>query len=202
MAHGELDAAVPTPRRVLADGAVRPLLRRLASHTLPFTPVPASADASAVLQSALPHARGAGTHGGFDIHIRLPHPSVAVKHILAWSLNRIDARHVRPWLAFYAVPLALTAAIDTVAGLDGAPLLTQLCVPLAVAAWWWSPHEEFRWTWILPLEAAAFTVGWSMAGAYSLAYWTQKRLLVGTLWAGAAAMIALVAYRDRRGLTR
>jgi hypothetical protein len=199
MAHGELDATASLGAHCLRAGdPVRTSLRTLGFAALPFVPDPAGVAESVIPQRTLKRARGAGPGDGFELRIRLPHPTAVVGYALERWQNRVALRKERPWLAFVAVPLALTAALDTAGGLDGPIQLAALCGPLSVAAWWWSPRDGFLWTWLLPIEAGAVTVCWSMTGASALAFWPADRPVVGLFWAGAAAVLGVVSFLDHR----
>lgn len=161
-------------------------------------PDPASVAESVIPQRTQKRARGAGPADGFELCIRLPHPTALLERVLTRSQNRVALRKERPWLAFVAVPLAVAAALDTAGGLDGPVDLAWLCAPLSAAAWWWSPRDGFRWTWLLPIEAGAITVFWSMTGAYALAFWPDSRPIVGFFWAGAAGALGVVSFVDHR----
>jgi hypothetical protein len=106
------------------------------------------------------------------------------------------ARTERPWLALVAVPLAMTASMDAFT-LDGSPPLWIAWLPLAGCAWWWAPRHEFRWTFLLALEAGGFGVQWSLLGALSLAAWPGSRGLVAGLWIGVALLVAAVSALNR-----
>lgn len=111
----------------------------------------------------------------------------------------VAARTARPWLALVAVPLAITASMDAMAGLAGSGLLWLTWLPLAFAAWWWAPWRggEFRWAFLLALEAGVIGIQWSLIGAFALGGWPDSRLLVGSTWIAAALAIAAAAGLNR-----
>jgi len=121
----------------------------------------------------------------------------------AWPLSWAAlsaSRRARPWLGQVAVPLAMTATMDT-AALDASLWITW---PLLIAmAWYFSPQEGFAtatWAWIVSIEAGTLSSQWSLIGAYSLAAWPDSRLLTGAIWI--AVMLALAGtflWTRRRG---
>ncbi|HCG01493.1 MAG TPA: hypothetical protein DEV93_13225 [Chloroflexi bacterium] len=113
---------------------------------------------------------------------------VLVRALASWR-SVTTARAERTWLALVAVPLAMTASMDVIA-LDGSPPLWIAWLPLAGCAWWWAPRREFRWAFLLAVEAGGFGVQWSLVGAFALAEWPGSRNLVGGLWIGTALLIA------------
>lgn len=90
-------------------------------------------------------------------------------------------------------PLAAVAAVDS--------YQWWVLVPVGLLMWWWVPRED-RWCWWLAVQEAAFGVEWSMMGAYSLAAWPGRRLVVGASWIGGAMVIALLGVVNRRARAR
>lgn len=92
------------------------------------------------------------------------------------------------WTSLVVIPLAMTAT--------GLLQLWWSWPILVAAAWVWSP--EWRWTWVLTLQLAFFGTEWAFTGAYALAYWPGRSVLVGAVWASAMLALAVIAALNRR----
>jgi hypothetical protein len=71
-------------------------------------------------------------------------------------------------------------------------------LPLLLLSWWWSPRREFRWAFLIALEAGALGAQWAYLGAACLAAWPEARPLVSVLWIAAALLMAGGALLNRR----
>src|ERR1700688_4797936 len=69
-----------------------------------------------------------------------------------------DARRDRPWMAFTAVPLAMTASALVGIWWTWLPLLCCACV--------WS--RAWQWSWLLTLQLGIVGAEWSYVGATCL----------------------------------
>ncbi|MHB1777561.1 MAG: hypothetical protein ACYCU7_16460 [Acidimicrobiales bacterium] len=98
-------------------------------------------------------------------------------------------RHHRPWLALVAVPLAVVAAVCT--------FQFWLVIPLLALSWWWAP-VDWPWGWLLAVLEACFGVQWVYSGAIFLDGFPNQRIVVGTLWALYAGIIAAAGMYNRR----
>ena len=96
----------------------------------------------------------------------------------------VDARTARPRLGMLGVPLAMTAAF--VAAQWWAPL------PLAACGWWWAPRA-WGWEWLVAVGRGLIAAEWACMGASALAAFPGSRPVVGAVWAGLPALLALSA---------
>jgi hypothetical protein len=110
---------------------------------------------------------------------------------------RVDVitRDERPLLALVAVPLTMTASMDGV--VLGSGLLWLAWVPLILCAWWWAPRHDFRWAFLLSIEAGALGAQWSYLGGVALGTWPESRPLVAAIWIAAALLLAAAAALNR-----
>jgi hypothetical protein len=111
---------------------------------------------------------------------------------ICWAIIR---RRERPWLTLVAVPLALAATMDVAVVLNGGAVFLSWA-PLILAAWWWAPRSAPR-AWLLAIEAGVLGVQWSLLGASALAAWPNSRMTTGAVWAGSAAVLAVVLFGAR-----
>ena len=93
----------------------------------------------------------------------------------------VRQRRARPLLSGLGIALAVQAA--------GLADLWAVVIPLGVGAWWWSPRD-WPWSWLVPVGSGILGVAWGTAGAGLLRLFPGHIVLVGTLWAGAAAALA------------
>jgi hypothetical protein len=98
----------------------------------------------------------------------------------------VASRRTRARLGMLGVPLAITAAL-----MSG----RWLCVlPLTACAWWWSPHN-WGWEWLDAVGRGVIATEWAYMGAGALAFFPDERLMVGVIWAGLLAALAIFAAR-------
>jgi hypothetical protein len=91
-------------------------------------------------------------------------------------------RRTRARLGMLGVPLAITAAILS-AQWWAIPLLV-------VAAWWWAPRA-WGWEWLVAIGRGLIGVEWAYLGAGAFAAFPADRLVVGAIWAGFPAALAV-----------
>lgn len=103
----------------------------------------------------------------------------------AWSVRRDDA-----WIGLVAAPLAMTAS----ALMNDWYLWPELLVCSAVATRAW------KWSWVLALEMGLAGTAWAFVGAHALAEFPAQRGLVGAVWAGFAAVLAVASAMNRHRL--
>lgn len=107
----------------------------------------------------------------------------------ATVLRAVGKRPERPLLGLIAVPLAMNESMDAVV-LSPQSRTWLAWLPLLFCAWWWAPRRQFRWTFLIALEAGALGAQWSYLGGVALATWPQSRGSVAAIWIGVALLLA------------
>jgi hypothetical protein len=98
-----------------------------------------------------------------------------------------NARRDRPWMAFSATPLAMTAGALVGLWWTWLPLLLCACI--------WS--RAWRWSWLLTLQLGIVGAEWAYIGATALAQWPDLRIFVGLIWASIPLALAMAGIANR-----
>lgn len=122
--------------------------------------------------------------------VALSRPIIAVGTSVTLIALALRSRRRRPWLAMIAVPLEMSATLSVG--------LWWTWPALIFSTWWWA-NSEWRWSWVVGVEAGIVGTEWAYGGAVALGDFPDSRPLVGSIWIACALALAAVSARNRWG---